>query len=235
MSLDTDGFDQPIHGGTVNLTIQEQHPLIKLANALPWPTLLDFILSDLKRTEKQCWWRGRPLRVRIHLGIYLLQQLLNLTDRQAEYALRDNAAFQLFCGVGLLEKWHAPDHTKIEAFRSRLTPETQRQLANQLAVHAVKLNYACPTQLDVDSTVQEANISPVSSANLLVKTAQLAKRIAVALTQFNERRQSKPPVYHVHLTPIKAIVMYYFTLKRQKVKASADVLKTVMQSLWLIK
>lgn len=33
------------------------------------------------------------MRVSIHLGLYILQQLYNLTDRQAEYALHDNAAF----------------------------------------------------------------------------------------------------------------------------------------------
>lgn len=33
------------------------------------------------------WWRGHPLKIRIHLGIYLLQKMLNLTDRQAKYSL----------------------------------------------------------------------------------------------------------------------------------------------------
>jgi IS5 family transposase len=96
------------------------------------------------------------LRVRIHLGLYILQQLYNLTDRQAEYALHDNAAFRLFCGYGCVKPWHVPDHTKIEEFRSRLQPETQRTLANQLAVYAVKLKIAHPAQFDIDSTVQEA-------------------------------------------------------------------------------
>jgi len=61
-------------------------------------------LPDLQRTEKLRWWVGRPLRVRIHLGIYLLQQLFDLTDRQAEYFLHDNAAFRLFCGYGRLRR-----------------------------------------------------------------------------------------------------------------------------------
>jgi len=52
-----------------------------------------------------------------------------------------------------------PDHTKIETFRSRLTAETQRALANLISQHAVKLNYANPQELDIDSTIQEANIT----------------------------------------------------------------------------
>jgi transposase, IS5 family len=71
---------------------------------------------------------GRPLRIRIHLGVYVLQQMFNLIDRFAEQQVRDNVAFQLFCSYGFIKKWHAPDHTKIEAFRSRLSLETQSVL-----------------------------------------------------------------------------------------------------------
>lgn len=43
-------------------------------------------------------WLARPLQLRTHLGVYLLQQLLNQTDRGTEKQLHDNAAYQLFCG-----------------------------------------------------------------------------------------------------------------------------------------
>jgi hypothetical protein len=71
---------------------------------------------------------GRKLSVRLHLAVFLLQKLYDLTDRQVEYGLLDNAAYRLFCGFGVVDKWHAPDHTKVEDFRSRLSPETQRAL-----------------------------------------------------------------------------------------------------------
>jgi len=38
--------------------------------------------------------------------------MFNLTDRQAEYFLKGNAAFQIFCGYGIVPKRHTPDHTK---------------------------------------------------------------------------------------------------------------------------
>lgn len=169
MSLDVEGFTNELDGGDIIIKVDDNHKLLKLARQLPWDEMLEAILPDLQRTEKKCWWVGRPIRVRIHLGVYILQQMFDLTDRIAEQQVRDNAAFRLFCGYGLLKKWHAPDHTKIEAFRSRLTAETQRKLANLMAQQAVKLNYANPTELDVDSTVQEANISYPAIANLLIK------------------------------------------------------------------
>src|SRR3989442_9507982 len=117
------------------------------------------VLPDLKRTTvKGQWWLGRKLAVRIHHGAFLLQWLYHLTDRQVEWAIKDNAAYQLFCGRGGVALWHVPDHTKIEEFRSRLSPETQRQVANAIAVWATRLGFADLSTMDIDSTLQAANI-----------------------------------------------------------------------------
>ena len=117
MSFKLDSFDKEVSSDVVSVKITPSHPLLKLAKALPWEAMLDMVLPDLKRTEKQLWWRGRPLRISVHLGIYLLQKMFDLTDRQAEYFLKDNAAFQILCGYAIVPKWHTPDHTKIEEFR----------------------------------------------------------------------------------------------------------------------
>lgn len=130
MSICESGMDCNPKFGPILINITEGHPLIQLAFALPWQELLDLVMADLKKTSAGKWWVGRKLKIRVHLGVYLLQQLFNKTDRQIEYGVKDNAAYQLFCGLGIVDKWHAPDHTKIEKFRSRLSPETQRKLAN---------------------------------------------------------------------------------------------------------
>lgn len=215
MSLDVNGFTDEINGGDVIIHVDHDHRLLMLARKLPWDEMLKTILPDLKRTERACWWMGRPLRVRIHLGVYILQQMFNLTDRVAEQQVRDNAAFRLFCGYGSLLKWHAPDHTKIEAFRSRLTPDTQRTLANMISQQAVKSGYANPTELDVDSTVQEANISYPAMANLLIKVAVLASRVGKG---FNQLCHGGVRHYHVGLTNLKQIALYYFLNARMLAK-----------------
>ena len=230
MSLNLEGFDNKIEGTTLALTVDNNHPLLKLANALPWETLLELILPDLKETQQLLWWVGRPLKVRIHIGIYLLQQLFNLTDREAEDSLRDNGAFRLFCGFQLLKKWHVLDHTKIEAFRSRLKPETQRQIANLIAVQAVKLKYANPSKLDIDSTVQEANITYPSIAKLLVKVAIVAKRLAKPLAKVAEKSLED---YRVNLKRIKALALYYFNLKRKNHSISKAVLKDLWREVFI--
>ena len=104
MSIDTTGLDKRLTPQAIMLHINKDHPLLKLGNQLDWDELSHQVLSDLKATtRKKQWWRGRSLKLRIHLGAYLLQQLFNLTDRQTEYGLKDNAAYQLFCGYGIVK------------------------------------------------------------------------------------------------------------------------------------
>jgi hypothetical protein len=119
MSLDLSGSDGAIAPGAVTLEVSASHPLIKLAKILPWAVLINLVVTDLKRTTpKGAWWMGRKLLVRVHLAAYLIQKIYDLTDRQIEYGLKDNAAYQVFSGKGIVPGWRAPDHAKIEEFRS---------------------------------------------------------------------------------------------------------------------
>jgi hypothetical protein len=176
------GMKSKVLPGKITICITKSHPLILLAETIPWQEMFELIFPNLKNTTKKGkWWLGRKLKVRIHLGAYVLQQLYNLTDRDTEYNIRDNAAYQIFCGQQLMDKWHVPDHTKIEDFRSRLCPETQRQLANLITIHAVKLGLADPKDLDIDSTVQEANMTYPTDAKMLRKLGLLAEKVSKSL------------------------------------------------------
>jgi len=102
----------------------------------------------------------------------------------------------------VVEQWHAPDHTKIEEFRSRLAPETQRQVTNAIVLWATQLGFAHPAVMDIDSTVQEANIAYPSDAHLMVKMTLLAGKVwrylkqntgsSLTLPQLLMSKQSKP-------------------------------------------
>ena len=178
MSLCFSGLHTSCRAAPVVIEVASHHPLIQLALVIPWHALAEMVLPDLKgTTSKDKWWLGRKLKLRIHLGALLLQWLYDLTDRQVEWAIKDNAAYQLFCGCGIVENWHVPDHTKIEEFRSRLSPETQRQIANQVAVWATQLGFADPSKMDIDATIQEANIAYPSDAHLMVKMTLLVNKV----------------------------------------------------------
>ena len=210
MSFDDSGFNNPKHRqSNISISIKCEHPLIQLANVLCWDSLLELILPDLKATTaKGKWWLGRPLQLRIHLGAYLLQQLFNKTDRQIEYDIKDNAAYQVFCGITLVKKWHCPDHTKIEEFRSRLKPETQKELANKIAAYAVNLGFADCSDVDVDSTIQEANMAYPMDSSLLCKLGKMAKTVAEYMNDVMPVFKIKP--MSVDLKGIKSYARSYF-------------------------
>ncbi len=139
--------------------------------------------------------------------------MFDLTDRTAEQQVRDNAAFRLFCGYRTLSQWHAPDHTKIEAFRSRISSETQYKLANLISQQAVKLGYANPAELDIDSTIQEANIAYPALGSLLLKVAILASTVAKGLNTLCHDGREK---YRVGLTHIKQVALIILILSERK-------------------
>lgn len=225
MSIDVSGGDLTVTPAIVSISIAEEHPLIKLAKALPWALLIAVVVEDLKRTTpKGMWWTGRKIRVRLHLAAYLLQKIYDLTDRQVEYGIKDNAAYQLFCGKGIVAEWHPPDHTKIETFRSRLSPETQRLLANETAKVAVTLGLADPRETDIDSTVQEANIAYPADANLMTKLVGLGKKLIDYLKE--KTRGFVPKGLTVDMKAMKAKARAYFFLsKNTPIERRRDVFK----------
>jgi transposase, IS5 family len=216
MSICSAGLLAPCHGQPVTIEVAATHPLVQLAQVIPWPALAEFVLPDLKQsTAKGKWWLGRKLKLRIHLGAFLLQWLYHLTDRQVEWGLKDNAAYRLFCGWGRVEQWHAPDHTKIEEFRSRLSPDTQRRLANAVAVWATELGFADPAKMDIDSTVQEANMAYPADAQWLRKLAQKCAKVLAFVKQAKKRYG--PPGLQLDLAAINRKAKEYFFLAKTTV------------------
>lgn len=175
MSLCYSGLSSGAKGGSVTICVADTHPLVKLGQVIPWSKLAEMIIPDLQKTTRKGFLNlGRRLTLRIHLGALLLQMLYDMTDRETEYDIKDNAASRIFCGIGEVERWHCPDHTKIEEFRNRLTPETKRQISNSLVTLAVNLGFGDPEKTDIDSTVQEANASYPTDSRLMVKLSKKA-------------------------------------------------------------
>lgn len=227
MSICQSGVDCEVKPAGVLVKVTSKHPLIQLAQALPWRELVDLLLEDLKKTPANKWWFGRKLKVRIHLGVYLLQQLFNKTDRQIEYDVKDNAAYQIFCGKGIVESWHVPDHTKIEKFRSRLSNETQKKLANHMAAHSVRLNFGNPSEVDIDSTVQEANMTYPADSVLLKKLGGMANKVAIFLNKGFKKYIKNPLVVNIKKIGSKARE-YFFLPKKSKKEIKDEKLTSLL-------
>jgi hypothetical protein len=67
MSICCSGLDTPGCVQPVTIDVSSAHPLIQLAQVIPWQALANMVLPDLKRTTaKGKWWLGRKLKLRIH-------------------------------------------------------------------------------------------------------------------------------------------------------------------------
>ena len=227
MSICDSGIGSKVISGQITVQINANHPLVLLANTLPWQLMFDMVLSDLKNsTTKLKWWLGRKIQVRVHLATFILQQMYDLTDRKVEYAIKDNAAYQVFCSYAIVRKWHAPDHTSIEKFRSRLLPETQRQLANMVAKKAVELGIADASQLDIDSTVQEANMTYPTDAKMLRKLGAMTAKVAKAVTKLFPEKKTELNV------DIKNIASKARNVFFQKKYSTSEERTSNLQALW---
>ena len=223
MSLDLSGKDNGTACQSIKICIPKEHPLVKLANMLPWSALFEIVIPDLKKTTaKGRWWLGRKLIIRIHLAAYILQRLYDLTDRQTEYGIKDNAAYQLFCGKSVVDTFNPPDHTKIEEFRNRLSPETQRRLANETAKIAVGLGFGDPRDVDFDSTVQQANIAYPSDADLMTKLAGMGKKVLDYLKEKGARFIPEDIEIDMKLVGSKARE-YFFLAKNTAIEKRREV------------
>lgn len=215
MTIDMSGQNILLEAGFITIKVEKTHPLLQLANALPWQMLMDLVSRDLKDTTKKgFWWTGRKIKVRLHLAAYFLQRIYDLTDRKLEYQIKDNAAFQLFCGINIVNGWHVIDHTKIEEFRSRLSPETQRTLANSITKAAVKLGFGDPREVDIDSTVQEACMAYPSDASLMTRIAGIGSKL---INFVNDNMLPHfPESIGINIKAIKEKAREYFFLSKNK-------------------
>lgn len=235
MSICDSGIGIKLFGQGITINISPEHPLIILGNRLPWEEMLSLIENDLRRSvlsRTLCY--GRKLKSRIHLGVYLLQKMYDYSDRAMEQALRDNAAYQVFCGYGIVDKWHCPDHTRIEKFRSRLSPETQQKLANLVCKNAVALGIASSKDIDIDSTVQEANMTYPTDAKMLRKLGGIAFKVVTGLNQFVPAIKNKAVSVVVDIQTIASKARSCFFLKKkasneEKSKALSNLLEVVSE------
>lgn len=207
MSICKNGLKIKCKGEKITVMVPNNHPLIKLANVIDWEKCYQIIEEDLKQTSKTKWQIGRKLRVRVHLGVYLLKAITNLSYRKLEAQINENAAYQVFCGCKLIENWRCPDHTRMEKFSARLSPQTQANLANYISQLAVERGFANPNFLDIDSTIQEANIRYPHDLGLISRLVDKSKQIRDALIKSGCELKSSLP--NIDAKSIKSQVKEY--------------------------
>ncbi len=222
MSLCHQGLEVKVTDTAVTVTISATEPLLALANALDWCHIAHLAIPDLKRTTKGCWYLGRRLSLRSHLAVMILQTLLKETDRGMEKRIQHTPVLQVFYGKSVLPNWRCPDHTKIEELRNRLTPETHRAIGEYVLTVAHRFGFADASWMDVDSTVQEANIGYPADSVLMKKLCEKAHHVLEFLQ--TTKKAYVPQKLHSDIQSIrKAAHRYFFLAKTAAIEERREI------------
>lgn len=155
---------------TLGEQLDPRQPLKQLADTLPWT---EFAQAFGKYYREQ----GRPAKpVRLMVGLLRLKQMFNQGNETVVAAWVQNPYWQYFCGMNEFQ-WQVPcDPSDLVYFRQRLgAAGVQRILKVTARLHGAR---AQETEVVVDTTVQEKNITHPTDTKLAHKIIRRCGKVA---------------------------------------------------------
>ncbi len=154
---------QPNFFGTDLLQqLDPRDPLLQLAQAMPWTEF------DQAFTQHYTQGTGRPSKpIRLMVGLLLLKQLENLSDEKLVLQFKRNPYYQAFCGYTEFSNKIPCHSTEIVHFRKRIGTEGFEKIF-QISVQ-LHGKAAQEATVNIDTTVQEKNITYPTDAKLAIK------------------------------------------------------------------
>ena len=162
--------------------LDSKDPLIVLADVFPWSKVESKFRNYYKNDKV-----GRPNKpIRLMVGLLLLKQLKNLSDERIVQEWKQNPYLQYFCGL----KEYAPSipchATELVKFRNRIGKEGLEFIFKcSVELHG---DNAKQSQVIIDSTVQESNMTFPTDGKLAIKI--VAKLLKIAKNENIKLRRS---------------------------------------------
>ena len=160
--------------------LDSKDPLIVLADNFPWSK----VESELSQYYKGI---GRPPKpIRLMAGLMLLKQLENLSDENVVLQFKRNPYYQYFCGFTEYTPSLPCHSTELVKFRNRIGKEGFEYIFKMsVEMHG---DSAEETQVVIDSTVQESNMTFPTDGKLAIKI--IAKLLKIAKKEKIKLRRS---------------------------------------------
>ena len=177
MSVDTSTINYPIFDKLkTHILIPKGHFLINLASVIPWEDYAQLAIADLYKDKKRS---GRKLNLRLHIGAFILQAQFGWTDRELEENLNYYAPARVFCGI----EGKSYDHSAFVKFRARISEETTKKFNTLILKVATKKGFTRGEFMDIDSTVQEANIEYPSDIRMMQSIFRKGMKVLNGLSE----------------------------------------------------
>jgi len=152
-------------------TLNPLHPLFVLANQIQW----DIFEAGFK--DLYCQDNGRPAKpIRLMVGLLILKHIRNLSDEAVVEQWSENLYFQYFTGENSFVPGSPCEPSELVHFRKRIG-ESGIELILKESIR-VNGEDALEKSVNVDTTVQEKNITFPTDAKLHKKIIEKCKEIA---------------------------------------------------------
>lgn len=154
-----------------NDTLNQKHPLFILANQINWQLFEDAFLPLYSQNK------GRPGKpIRLMVGLLMLKHIRNVSDESVVEQWSENIYYQYFCGEHSFVTAPPCEASELVHFRNRIGEGGIELILKE----SIRINGddANDKHINVDTTVQEKNISFPTDAKLHRNIIKKCKKIA---------------------------------------------------------
>lgn len=198
--------------------LNHDHPLYVLANRIDWQRF-DAALAECYSEDL-----GAPAKaIRLLVGLHYLKHAFDESDESLLERWVENPYWQYFCGFKTMQH-EVPLHpTSLTKWRQRVGADKLAEMLSEtvaLAVREKQVTKQELAQVNVDTTVQEKNITHPTDSKLyqkaIVKLGQAAKHRGVKLRQTYVRVSKKAAIMVSRYAHAKQFKRMRRTLKKLK-------------------
>ena len=173
--------------------LDKENRWVKMSEQIPWDNIEDeyaLLFGDTGNPAKTC---------RMALGALLIQQKLNISDRETVSQIAENPYLQYFIGLSEYTTHSAFNATSMVNFRKRFTPEIIQKINEQIFINDEDNDDPPENKgtLIVDATCAPADIAYPTDHDLLNEAREKTEEIIDMLHKPNKGNVKKPRTYRL--------------------------------------